>query len=211
MKSVGSLKPNRSALLAGLILASLFFLAAVGARQGWLTPSDRWLSLTIYAWRNERLTAVMRTVTALGNPVTLAIIALGLLFTGANPRVGFKRVMVIVGSGLLTEILKTLIARPRPGIAPLIIEPGYSFPSGHALGSLVVYGLVAWLVCQKLPPSKARWLVGLLAVFLIGAIGLSRVYLGVHYPSDILGGYLAGGVWLITTFPWWTPVNNGRP
>jgi len=104
------------------------------------------------------------------------------------------------GVGLLDHTLKAAIHRPRPVyVLALIPHPGsWSFPSGHAMASLVGYGMLAYvlvLLGRGNPRTRATIVAG--AVLLVWAIGLSRLYLGVHYFSDIVGGYAAGLVWLL--------------
>jgi membrane-associated phospholipid phosphatase len=101
------------------------------------------------------------------------------------------------GAALLNQLLKGLFARPRPTLSdPLLLESGYSFPSGHAMGSLILYGVLAYFAVIALSNRGARAVVILAATLLVLLIGFSRMYLGVHYVSDVVAGYAAGGVWL---------------
>jgi undecaprenyl-diphosphatase len=77
-----------------------------------------------------------------------------------------------------------------------VAPSSYSFPSGHALGSLCFYGILASVLSDRMRPGKQKFFVWLAAAFLVAMIGLSRIYLGVHYPSDVIAGYLAGAVWV---------------
>jgi undecaprenyl-diphosphatase len=88
--------------------------------------------------------------------------------------------------------VKDYIARPRPGVDPLVTAFGYSFPSGHSLDSAATYGLIALVVWRSPLPLAVRRLAVVLGATLPFLIGLSRIALGVHYPSDVLGGWLAG-------------------
>lgn len=98
----------------------------------------------------------------------------------------------------LNSLIKGLIERERPAGPWLIEETGFSFPSGHAMVSIIFYGLIGYLVWVNVRSGrKAAWLVPVLTVALIMCIGLSRIYLGVHYPSDVLAGFAAGGAGLI--------------
>jgi undecaprenyl-diphosphatase len=104
-----------------------------------------------------------------------------------------------VGAMLLTEALKRVVQRPRPdGATPFLHGESFSFPSGHTLGSLVGYGMLAYLVLtESRHANTTRTTVVLLTTFLlIVAIALSRLYLGVHYFSDVIGGFAAGSLWL---------------
>lgn len=126
-------------------------------------------------------------------PVTLAVLAwwkrwrefAGLLFAFG-------------GALALNELLKHSFHRIRPNIY-LIKETGYSFPSGHAMMALVFYGMFIYFVFYHASFRRWRSLLAVPAIFLTLSIGLSRIYLGVHYPSDVLGSYLAGFLWLVIT------------
>lgn len=100
------------------------------------------------------------------------------------------------GAGILNFLLKQLFERTRPDIFRVIAETGYSFPSGHAMGALCFYGLLAFIISLKLQKRWHKVLLFSTTILYILFIGISRIYLGVHYPSDILAGYLAGSTWL---------------
>jgi undecaprenyl-diphosphatase len=102
------------------------------------------------------------------------------------------------GGGLLDGVLKLVIRRPRPPYADAFLQHfSWSFPSGHAMGSLIGYGMLAYvLMLLWIHRRSAQIAVALGAALLIVAIGLSRLYLGVHYFSDVVGGYAAGVLWL---------------
>jgi len=94
-------------------------------------------------------------------------------------------------------VLKTAFQRARPDIQHLIAVGGYSFPSGHAMVATVFYGMLGYLIWLNLRErSKTAWIVPVLTALLIFSIGVSRIYLGVHFPSDVLAGFAAGGLWL---------------
>lgn len=100
------------------------------------------------------------------------------------------------GAGVLNMLLKGLFARARPDIFPIIVETGFSFPSGHAMGALCFYGLTAFFIGLRLRKRRRKYALYLSAALWIACIGVSRIYLGAHYPSDILAGYAAGSTWL---------------
>ncbi|WP_417897180.1 phosphatase PAP2 family protein [Bacillus haimaensis] len=101
------------------------------------------------------------------------------------------------GGGLLVLLLKHVFQRPRPSLNPAYDGNGFSFPSGHATGSIILYGFMIYLIARerKLIIGRVAAIIGLL--FLIIFVGFSRVYLDVHYPSDILGGFAVGTIWLL--------------
>jgi len=143
-------------------------------------------------------TSLFLAVTKLGSTVYLTIIgsAAGIVFIGFRwfrPLGLF--IIAMIGQAILHNGAKLYFARPRP--AAMISYPAietFSFPSGHALSSFCLYAALVWLITNRLenPALKAAiWAAALLLIFLIG---LSRVYVGVHYPSDVLAGWLAAGI-----------------
>lgn len=101
------------------------------------------------------------------------------------------------GAGLLNLALKRFYDRPRPPFKdPWVYETNQSFPSGHSTGSLVVYGMLAYLLLLALPGRRTRGAVVAGTALLVLAVGFSRVYLGAHYFSDVVGGYCVGAAWL---------------
>ncbi|WP_245867653.1 hypothetical protein SPSIL_007060 [Sporomusa silvacetica DSM 10669] len=102
----------------------------------------------------------------------------------------------LAGGAVLSLLLKNLFHRARPDLLRVVQETSYSFPSGHALASMCFYGMVAFLLMRTIANWRGRLVVMMLAVITIIAIGISRIYLGVHYPTDVVAGYAAGSMWL---------------
>ena len=117
--------------------------------------------------------------------------------------------MLVAGFGgmLLDEGLKRLFHRHRP--EPIFYHLGYSFPSGHAFSAVVVYGLIAYWLSRK-ADMKRRILIWTAAVILMAIVGVSRVYLGQHYPTDVIGGYFAGSCWLWGCTTWLTMLHRSH-
>ena len=144
---------------------------------------------------------IFQAVSSAGSPVAMAAVGVAGLMLAVWRRdwlmlAGWT--VSFVGAGLLTTILKVLIKRPRPeGAAVFLHGDTFSFPSGHALGSLVGYGMAAYLIGSFwLLRRFSRSAIAFASGFLIVSIGISRLYLGVHYFSDVVGGYAAGLLWL---------------
>ncbi|HET9983420.1 MAG TPA: phosphatase PAP2 family protein [Longimicrobiales bacterium] len=151
------------------------------------------------AHRSPVVDAVALEITALGNAatlVTLALTASVLLWLGRH-RVSVLLLLVALVSGSALGItLKHIFYRPRPTLIPWLSAVATpSFPSGHAMDSAVTYGTIAYLV-GRLATGRLRRAVWGLAALLVVLIGLSRIYLGVHYPSDVIAGWLAGIAWV---------------
>lgn len=158
----------------------------------------------------------MIVVTALGSGAVyagFAPLALGVLVWRGLRREAASLAICLGGAALLNFLLKNLFERARPDMFKVISVTGYSFPSGHAMVSLCFYGMLAYLLCRHLPRLTPQILVYCLTAALVTVIGFSRIYLGVHYPSDVLGGYIAGGTWLlfcVSLLWWWEIENSGK-
>jgi undecaprenyl-diphosphatase len=103
---------------------------------------------------------------------------------------------VVVCTPLLNLALKYFFHRTRPDLHRLIEIGGYSFPSGHAMSAFAFYGILSFLLWRHIPTRWGRTILILISIFMIAMIGTSRIYLGVHYPSDVIAGYFASGCWL---------------
>lgn len=145
------------------------------------------------------LDRVMLAITALGNAevaVLVFLITVIMLWWRHARREALMFILAGGGSVMLNLGLKLLFQRPRPELwSPLITEHTYSFPSGHALQGAVLYGALSYLLAIRFP-RFANCLYGG-AMLLVGAIGLSRLYLGVHWPLDVLAGWSVGFLWLL--------------
>jgi undecaprenyl-diphosphatase len=103
----------------------------------------------------------------------------------------------ILGQELLIRLIKNLIARPRPEILEhLISSDGGSFPSGHSATAAVFYGLIGYILLRELKSQRAKFITGIILSVVILSVGISRIYLGVHWPTDVLGGYFIAFLWL---------------
>ena len=118
-------------------------------------------------------------------------------------------VVALVGSLVLDDWLKALVQRPRPGFEWAEIWPETSFPSGHSMDSFVVYLAIA-LVIGRLGGRRVGSVALVLAIVLVVSVGVSRIYLGAHWLSDVIGGYLAGALWLMLVVAAWGLVSRLR-
>jgi membrane-associated phospholipid phosphatase len=161
---------------------------------------DTTLLLQIHQRANPGLDRVMLELTQLGNPgfiVGVVIGSLGWLWWKQKHTEAQLFVIASLGALILNVGLKLFFAKPRPTLwTYLITEKSFSFPSGHALGAMVIYGFLAYLLASQFPKFSRP--IYTATVGLIAAIGLSRLYLGVHWPTDVLAGYAVGFLWLMT-------------
>ncbi|MBT2583426.1 phosphatase PAP2 family protein [Planococcus sp. ISL-109] len=143
----------------------------------------------------------MFIITELGSVWFLVLMSIGVLWILAvrmQDKWGVLFFFVAIGGGsLLTILLKHLFSRERPGINEAIDAVGYSFPSGHSMGSLIFYGFLMYLVIRTQQKPWLQWVSVFGLGLLIVLIGISRIYLGAHFPSDVLAGYIAGTIWLV--------------
>ncbi|MGE5554128.1 MAG: phosphatase PAP2 family protein [Betaproteobacteria bacterium] len=154
----------------------------------------------VNGWANPSFTKFMVGVTTLASLkfVTVAALVVTLMFLARRCYIeAVTTVVATAGSGGLVQLLKLVFHRLRPEVfPPLVVETSYSFPSGHAMVAVSFYGLLAYSLVRHRPGVPRKLAAGLL-LLLVGLVGISRVYLGVHWPTDVLGGYVAGGAWLL--------------
>jgi undecaprenyl-diphosphatase len=138
-------------------------------------------------------------VTRLGDPPTLVVLAVvvaGLLVWRGRPRMALAWLLALGGNALLNPLLKQVFERVRPlHDEALVAAHGFSFPSGHSSGAVVAYGMLAYVLARRLP-ARTHLPLALAAATLAFAIGASRVFLQVHFPSDVLAGFCTGALWL---------------
>ncbi len=165
-----------------------------------LTQFDTTVSFFFYALRRPWLTYIMLIISFMGDyfVVIASIITALLLFFKNHKRGAFLFFSIVIMSVIIDSLLKNLIQRPRPTFSPLIIEHSYSFPSGHSMNSFVFYSLLAYMVYHYTKNITLTFFAFLIADVIILLIGISRIYLGVHYPTDVIAGFVAGFWWFVT-------------
>ena len=171
------------------------------------TPRMAEFDALAHAWaaahRSADSTLFFITMTTIGGPLGLAVLGLivgGLLVLKRHWRWMIYLAITCGGGSLLNLELKHYFERARPALAEALRQAhGYSFPSGHAMGSTVVFGALAYLATRVLTLWRWRSAAIALACTLVCSVALSRVYLGVHWISDIAAGISAGGLWVVVT------------
>lgn len=152
--------------------------------------------------RTEIAIAITSVANVLGQIITTILITLALiLFKKWRTGVWFG-VTVLGGALFINVMAKNFFGRVRPDqIEHLVDQGGFSYPSGHAMGSMIIYGGLLFILIRYINSLRGsrtlqKWLLSIIIVLIVLAIGLSRIYLGVHYPSDVIGGYSLGLAWL---------------
>jgi len=191
--------PGILASVTGLLL--FFLIAAVFIRQ------DPWTSLDLSAlqWLQARRSQpgirFFSALTSLGQPPFLVFLglAIALLLLRSRRLVLFTTwSMALIGGGLMERILKIWIRRPRPDLPEPLLHPlTFSLPSGHAMNSMIAYGMLTFILLRIWKPARAlTTAIIMMAALLIAGVGFSRVYLGVHYISDVVAGFAIGVFWV---------------
>lgn len=210
-----STEQNMKQLAISVLQLALLFAAGFAAVAYFVTARqieqfDLAVIHYVQGLESPALTGVMTFFTAIGSilwlfPIVAAVS--GYLYWILGHRKELILLLVAVaGSSIVNVGLKALFQRARPDIYTLIPIGGYSFPSGHSMTAFSFYGIVAFLIWKHVRTAAGRAAVIMISAFFILMVGISRVYLGVHYPSDIIGGYLAGAGWLciaIWAYQWW--------
>ncbi|MDP2651866.1 MAG: phosphatase PAP2 family protein, partial [bacterium] len=165
-----------------------------------ILTADVWFENMLLSVRTPFFLQLFSIVTILGNTSVVigvtGVTGLCLLFSKHDRAYVAGLATAVIGAASANYIMKILIERARPsGLIPSILETSSSFPSGHATLAVALYGFVAYLLCRLYPKNAV--VIVTLATLVILAIGFSRLYLGVHFPTDVLAGYLLGGLWLI--------------
>jgi len=192
------------AIIAILIFVggiSLFLNLTDSVRDNTVSEYDESISDAIVAYRSPFLTDYFTFVTEVGDAIGYAVVFVlctlifYLVFKNWKYVVQIATVMILALSSNL--ILKQVISRARPTAEHLVEVKTLSYPSGHAMMSMAFYGFLIYLIHQFRFSKGLTWLLTVLFAVLILSIGVSRIYLGVHYPSDIAGGFIAGLVWVV--------------
>jgi undecaprenyl-diphosphatase len=202
---------ERTVLVAVILgAAALFAFAKIANEvgQGETRAFDEWLLLSLRTPGEpavpigpKRVQELMRDLTALGSTGVLTIMVLSVVGFLSMTRKGHAAILVlvsVVGGTLLSQTMKFAFARPRPDLVPHGAEVyTASFPSGHSMMSAVVYLTLGALLARTQPDRSVKVYIMTIAVVLTLLVGISRVYLGVHWPTDVLAGWSLGGVWAL--------------
>jgi membrane-associated phospholipid phosphatase len=183
-------------------LINLFFNLAEMIGSPKLVQLDDHFMKLIIDQRTDSRTSIMRAITSLGSApayfILVPVSALILFLRGRQWNLAIQASIILISASLLNTGLNNIYSRPRPlAHLHLVDVASYSYPSGHAMSAMVFYGFLVYLTVTFIRNRWLQILVIVLNTMLILAIGISRTYLGVHYPSDVLAGWAAGLCWLI--------------
>lgn len=174
----------KNCLIAIVLLSILLGLLFTGI----INDFDSYFASLIY--HNSVLTKIFKTITFFGSTIGIIIICLSLLIWIRDYKKLIWLYSCLIVSTLVNNIVKVIVARPRPLLEHLVQENTYSFPSGHAMATCTLYGGIIYLIWQSKISKKAKIINTILLLSLVLIIGFSRLYLNVHHLSDVLGGFL---------------------
>jgi Membrane-associated phospholipid phosphatase len=146
---------------------------------------------------SDFVTPIAKFITNFGGAIFLSIATVMLFLLIKNKKIGLSIISNIIIITVLNQLLKRILQRPRPTEFRLVEEKGYSFPSGHSMVSMAFYGYLIYLIYRYIKNKYVKWTLITILSILICLIGISRIYLGVHYTSDVLGGFLLSISYLV--------------
>lgn len=142
-------------------------------------------------------TPIAKFITNFGGAIFLITLTIVLLVLIKNKKIGISIFSNLVIVTILNQLLKAILQRPRPTEYRIVEETGYSFPSGHSMVSMAFYGYLIYFIYKYVKNKYIKWISIVLLSILVCSIGISRIYLGVHYTSDVLGGFLISMSYLV--------------
>lgn len=200
-----------AASIVAIASAAVFcalMLCVVTGQAAWLDDAAH--ALLVSALRQESITPVMEAFSNLISPVSIIVVWLVFLAFAPGKRPGLCLFANLTGALIVDQVIKFIIQRPRPDGFQLATETGFSFPSAHSVMAAVLFGLIIWYVWHFEKDALRRNSVCIAFGLIAAMIGISRVYLGVHYASDVLGGFALALVWLALFDKFLTPLFIGE-
>lgn len=190
------MKKNFLKYLIFLILLSIFILLSTLIQTGTIENFDSCIYKFIENIRTDKLTSILKFFTKIGDVQSLFFISsitVLIMLVFDKKKIAISVALNIIISSISYVVLKNIFQRPRPEIAERLIEEnGFSFPSGHSTNNMAFYALAIYLVYENVKNKKIRDIICLILGIIPIIIGFSRMYLRVHYPSDVLGGFCLG-------------------
>lgn len=198
---------NKRTILFVIIPFLLFFLLAICITAGITTNFEGWAYSEAVEKMSPLMTNIVKSITHIGDsPVIIAFCLLLILIPKSRKTIAMPVSLAVIVSWLLNVALKNIFARERPNIMRLINETSYSFPSGHAMINASLYTMLILLIIRFIKNKPLKITLSVACMALVVAIGYSRIYLGVHYAGDVIGGWLIGfALSFLVYFIW-----NGR-
>lgn len=175
----------------------LFIILTILVLTGVINPLDSYMESLVIGIRNDKLTIAMTNITNIARAYSLIAITILLFFVIKNKKIPLMIAINLVGVFLTSQIFKFVFRRARPDVLTLVSASGYSYPSGHTMVSTAYFAFITYLLCKKVKRKIDKIGLIIFSSVMLLLIGFSRVYLGVHYLSDVIGGILLGIAFLM--------------
>lgn len=184
-------------MILPITLLGIFIVLSVLVFTNLIDPLDQMIESLVIGLRNDSLTKAMINMTNLGGAYCLIAISILLLFFIKDKKKAARIMINLVTVFFISQLLKFIFRRPRPNSLFLMNASGFSYPSGHTMVSFAFYVYLLYLLCKKINNKLVKILLIIVTTTLLILIGFSRIYLGVHYFSDVLGGLLLGIIYIL--------------
>lgn len=190
------LKEHYKLILSFIFLLCLIFIAFL-IKKNYISNFDNFVYHYLSLGISPKLTNIYKIITSLSSAIMVVVVAILMLVLIKNKKYGILSSINLINVVLLNQLLKIIFSRERPNILMLIDEKGYSFPSGHAMTSTAFYGFIIYLIWKTNIKQDKKILFTVILSSIILLVSISRIYLGVHYASDVIGGICISLVYLI--------------
>lgn len=196
-KALDIVKNNKKIVILAISL-SVFIFLLINVLSDNISDFDTSIYNVIMSLKSDFMTFIMKAITRFGDAETLILIAIICLIFIKSKKISGSIAINLASVGLMNYILKKIIQRPRPPLEfRMVEESSFSFPSGHAMASMAFYGLIIYFINKNMKNNKLKKVICIILSILIFLIGMSRIYLGVHYASDVIAGFAISMVYLI--------------
>lgn len=179
------------------ILMAIFVIIVINLINNTVVDIDSFVYQKIQLLKSENMTTFFKIFTQISGSIVLVILCIAFYLLLKNKKYGILITINLIITVLINQCLKHIFLRERPLDLMLIEENGYSFPSGHSMASMSFYGFLIFLVWQSKVEKKYKWILTIILALIILLVGISRIYLGVHYFSDVLAGFCVSLAYLI--------------
>lgn len=180
-----------------LVCLIIFFAIAEDVFENEIWKFDDTVYKFVSCFISESATTVFKVITNLSSAVFVILVSLIILIIFKEKKYGIYSYLNLAMVATLNQVLKHIIKRPRPTEFRIVDESGYSFPSGHSMASMAFYGFLIYLIYKNVENKYIKWALCTILTLLIILIGISRIYLGVHYASDVFAGFCLSMAYLI--------------
>ena len=193
---------KRTNIIIIIILAIILLLEIILVKLNIFDPIDNFIYSHASKIINNTNTIIFKGFSLLGTEIFIILFCL--LFIILKKSRGVAITIIVFASTLLNQALKLIVGRPRPSINPLAIEKSFSFPSGHTMIMIVMGGILLYLLWQEKVSKIKKTILTIIIVLIALTVMFSRIYLGVHYFSDIIGGITSGLLFLFISYYYYT-------